>query len=100
MGTKMIKEEILNYLRAHQEEFKSKYQISKIALFGSYARGENREDSDVDIAIETKLSDYFTLYDFKESLENAFHSKVDIVRLREKMNPALKHRILMDAVYV
>jgi len=100
MGNKMIKEEILHYLKAHQEEFKTKYKISKIALFGSYARGENRPDSDVDIAIETKLSDYFALYDFKETLENHLHTKVDVVRLREKMNPILKKRILMDAVYV
>lgn len=96
----MIKEEILDFLKAHREEFKTKYQISKMALFGSYARGENREDSDVDIAIETNLSDYFALYDLKETLENHLHAKVDIVRLRDKMNPALKKRILMDAVYV
>ncbi|MDO9206808.1 MAG: nucleotidyltransferase domain-containing protein [Sulfuricurvum sp.] len=96
----MIKEEILQYLKAHQEEFKSKYQISKIALFGSYARGENREDSDVDIAIETKLSDYFALYDFKETLENTFHTKVDVIRLRDKMNLSLKNRILSEGIYV
>lgn len=96
----MIKEEILDFLKTHREEFQTKYQISKIALFGSYARGENRSDSDVDIAIETNLSDYFALYDFKESLECAFHTKVDVVRLREKMNPFLKKRILTDAVYV
>ncbi len=96
----MIKEEILDFLKAHREEFKTKYQISKMALFGSYARGENREGSDVDIAIETQLSDYFTLYDFKETLENHLHTKVDVVRLREKMNPILKKRILMDAIYV
>lgn len=96
----MIKEDILQYLKAHQEEFKSKYQISKIALFGSYARGENREDSDVDIAIETKLCDYFALYDFKETLENTFHTKVDVIRLREKMNLSLKNRILREGIYV
>lgn len=96
----MIKEEILNYLRAHQEEFKNKYQISKMALFGSYARGENHDDSDIDIAIETKLSDYFTLYDFKEMLESTFHTKVDVVRLRDKMNLALKNRILREGIYV
>ena len=96
----MIKEEILNYLRAHQEEFKNKYQISKMALFGSYARGENHDDSDIDIAIETKLSDYFTLYDFKEMLESTFHAKVDVVRLRDKMNLALKNRILREGIYV
>lgn len=96
----MIKEEILQYLKAHQDEFKTKYQISKMALFGSYARGENRDDSDIDIAIETKLSDYFILYDFKESLENIFHTKVDVIRLRDKMNPSLRSRILRDGIYV
>jgi len=46
------------------------------------------------------LSDYFKLYDFKEELENSFHAKVDIVRLRDKMNMALKKRIEQDGIYV
>ena len=96
----MIQKEIIEYLKAHKESFAQKYGISKIALFGSYARGENRPDSDIDIAIETKLSDYFLLYDFKEELENFFHSKVDVVRLRERMNESLRKRIMKDGVYV
>jgi predicted nucleotidyltransferase len=96
----MTKNEIIDYLKAHKEDFMQKYQISKIALFGSYSRDENRDDSDVDIAIETPLSDYFKLYDFKEELENSFHTKVDIVRLRERMNIALKKRIEKDGIYV
>ncbi len=96
----MTKNEIVNYLQAHKDEFAKKYQISKIALFGSYARGENRENSDIDVAIETKLSDYFLLYDFKEELEKFFGSKVDVVRLREKMNAHLRKRIEKDGIYV
>ncbi len=96
----MKKEEILNYLKNHKDEFAKKYQISKLALFGSFAKDENYESSDIDIAIETKLSDYFLLYDLKESLEKAFGTKVDIVRVREKMNSSLKNRILKDGIYV
>lgn len=96
----MKKNEILAYLKNHKDEFSTKYQISKVALFGSFARDENHADSDIDIAIDTSLSDYFLLYDFKESLEKAFDTKVDIVRLREKMNPSLKKRILRDGIYV
>ncbi|MFA5233028.1 MAG: nucleotidyltransferase domain-containing protein [Sulfurimonas sp.] len=96
----MKKEEILNYLKNHKDEFAKKYQISKLALFGSFAKDENHESSDIDIAIETKLSDYFLLYDLKESLEKVFGTKVDIVRVREKMNPSLKKRILKDGIYV
>ena len=96
----MNKDAILAYLTKHKDEFAQKYHISNIALFGSFARNENRYDSDIDIAIDTQLSDYFLLYDLKESLEKAFDTKVDIVRLREKMNPSLKKRILRDGIYV
>ena len=94
------RKEIIDYLKRHKEEFEKKYYISKIALFGSYARGENRTNSDIDIAIETKLSDYFRLYDLKEELERALKASVDLVRIREHMNPSLKKRIEKDGVYV
>jgi len=96
----MTKNEIINYLKEKKENFSDKYHISELILFGSYAREENLEDSDIDIAIDTKLSDYFLLYDFKEDLEKRFNTKVDVVRLRDKMNPYLKKRILEDGVYV
>ena len=91
---------IIDYLKRHKDEFEKKYNISKLALFGSYSRGENRKDSDIDIAIETKLSDYFLLYDFKEELEGYFHTKVDVVRIRDRMNEALRKRIMKDGIYV
>jgi len=96
----MNKEQVLDFLQAHKQEFATKYQISDMALFGSLARGDEKLGSDIDIAIETKLSDYFKLYDFKEELEKHFHSKVDVVRLREKMNPLLKSRIINEGIYV
>lgn len=91
---------IINFLEKNKENFLKKYQISNIALFGSYARGENRENSDVDIAIETPLTDYFKLYDFKKELEKYFNVKVDVIRLREKMNQSLKNRIINEGIYV
>jgi predicted nucleotidyltransferase len=96
----MTKDEIIKYLSNEKEKFSSKYQISNLILFGSYARDENLQSSDIDIAIDTDLSDYFLLYDFKEDLEKKFNKKVDIVRLREQMNPYLKKRILKDGIYV
>ena len=96
----MTKETIMDFLQKNRENFLNKYQISNIALFGSYARGENRQDSDVDIAIETPLSDYFKLYDFKEELEKYFNRKVDIVRLRDRMNESLRKRIINEGIYV
>lgn len=96
----MKKEQILEYLKSHKDEFFEKYQIKKLSLFGSVARDESHDGSDIDIAIDTSLSDYFLLYDFKEGLEQAFGTKVDIVRIREKMNASLKKRILKDGINV
>lgn len=96
----MTKNEIINYLTKKKENFSDKYKISNLILFGSYARDENSKDSDIDIAIDTKMSDYFLLCDFKEDLEKHFDRKVDVVRIREKMNPYLKRRIFKDGIYV
>lgn len=94
------KDEILNFLKNHKNEYKQKYNISKLALFGSYARNEANSNSDIDIVIETPLSDYFLLFDLKENLEKAFNLKVDLIRLRKNMNKSLKKRIDKEALYV
>jgi len=96
----MTKNIIIDYLKSHKDEFEKKYNISRLALFGSYSRGDNKKDSDIDIAIETKLSDYFILYDFKEELEEYFQTKVDVVRIRDRMNESLRKRIMKDGIYV
>ncbi|TYB33016.1 MAG: hypothetical protein FXF49_08435 [Flexistipes sinusarabici] len=56
----MDKAEILRFLKQHKQELNDKFGIEEIALFGSYARNEAREDSDVDIVIlKIKDKDYF-----------------------------------------
>ncbi len=95
----MNKDIILNYLKKHKNEFMEKYNVEKIGLFGSYARGEAREDSDIDIFVRMK-PDLFTMVELKEQIERDLQKKVDIIRLRDKMNEALKRRILKDRIYV
>ncbi len=89
---------ILNYLKEHFQEFKDKYSVEHIGLFGSYARDEATENSDIDIFVTMKptLSNYVGI---KEDLENAFKKEVDIVRMRAKMNPYLQKRIIKDGIY-
>ena len=96
----MRKDEILEFLKKRKADFAERYQIKKIALFGSYAREEATEKSDIDIAIETPCADYFKLYDLKEELEMAFGHCVDLIRLRKGMNPSLKRRILREGIDV
>jgi len=95
----MTKEQIINYLKTHKKEFQKEYEIEQIGLFGSYARDEAREDSDIDIFVHMK-PDFFKLVGLKQQIEEYFNIKVDVVRLRDKMNMALKRRILKDVMYV
>ena len=94
----MTKYDVLNYLNKHFQEFQTKYNVEKIGLFGSYARDEATKDSDIDIFVQMhpKLLDMIAI---KQLIEEDLHQKVDIVRLRDKMNPYLKKRILQDGIY-
>jgi len=91
---------ILNLLAQYKIENHDKYGIEKIGLFGSVARNEATESSDIDICIKIKNPDMFTLVHIKDELQKLFQKSVDIVRVREKMNPYLKRRIEKEAIYV
>ncbi len=99
MSKQFDKTNILNYLKEHYSEFQEKYDLEQIGIFGSYARDEANENSDIDIFVKMKptLSNYV---DIKEELESVFNKPVDIVRIRDKMNPYLLKRIQKDGVYV
>ncbi len=94
----MNKINILNYLKDHYQELHDKYSIEQIGLFGSYARDEASEDSDIDIFVKMpgKIGNYIGI---KEDLEIAFNKEVDIVRMRDKMNPYLQKRIIKDGIF-
>jgi len=96
----MGREDILAILREYKEAFAVKYGILELGVFGSVARDEATAESDVDICIKTKTPDAFVLVHIKEDLESRVHKHVDIVRVREKMNPFLKSRLEKEAFYV
>ncbi len=96
----MNREKIIDFLSAHKTEFEQNFSLIKIGLFGSYARGENFEDSDIDIVVELKKPDLFYLIGIKQTVEEALGTKVDVVRMRDKMNKTLRYRIERDAIYV
>ncbi len=61
---------------------------------------EATKSSDVDVAVKMREPDLFSFVHIKETLEDAFHGRVDIVYYRDRMNAFLKNRIDRDAVYV
>lgn len=92
-------DEYLAILKKYLNTKSDVYGIIKIGIFGSVARNEQTEDSDVDICVEMKKPDLFTLVHIKEDLQDLFGKSVDIVRLRKNMNPILLSRIQRDGIY-
>ena len=96
----MKRDDILAILREFKRDYAEKYGILEIGVFGSTARDEAREDSDVDICIKTKTPNPFALVHIKEDIEQMVRKHVDIVRVREKMNPFFRERIKKECRYV
>ncbi len=96
--TDIQKLDVLNYLSQHFQEFKTKYDIEQIGLFGSYARDEAKENSDIDIFVKMKPS-LFDMVAIKEQIENDLHKKVDIVREHKHMKPLFLEMIKRDVIY-
>jgi predicted nucleotidyltransferase len=95
----MKKEEVIDILRNYKNERANYYGIMTIGIFGSTARGDAREESDVDIVLRIREPDLFMLVGIKEELEERLHRPVDIVTYRDNMNLFLKKRIDEEAVY-
>jgi predicted nucleotidyltransferase len=96
----MKRDNALDILRQYKKENFDKYGIITMGIFGSVARNEAKDSSDVDVCIQTKVPDMFNIIHIKYELERLFSTSVDIIRVREKMNPFLKKRIEKDAIYV
>lgn len=84
-------------LRPHVLPVTRRYGVTNVRLFGSFARGEQRRNSDVDLLVD--LPDGMTLLKLaglKRELEDALNRKVDVVPARS-IKPALRESILADA---
>ena len=76
------KEEILEILRRAKPELAQKYGVKRLGLFGSYARSEQREDSDVDIVVEVDPSIGLRFVDLAEFLESLLGIRTEVVSQR------------------
>ena len=88
-----IKRKIINVLK--------KYKVTKAGIFGSYARGENKKKSDIDILVEIKDKKMSLLgfVGIKLELEDSLKRKVDLVEYK-MIRPEIKDNILKDEVRI
>lgn len=92
-------DEILATLREQRAVLGRRYPIQRMALFGSWARGEAREGSDVDVLVEVDPSIGLRFVELGDELEKALGRRVDLVS-RRAIKPSLWERIepeLIDA---
>ncbi len=92
------KKYILSIIKTYKEKYAQKYGIEEIGIFGSYARDEATQNSDVDIYVKLKRSNLFLLSRIRIELEEILGIKTDIVQLRDRMNLSLKKQIEKDAI--
>lgn len=95
----MTKQHILDYLSIHKPEFQKKYGVEEIGLFGSYARDEAKDDSDVDIFVSMQAK-FDNVMGLKYDLEASLHKKVDLITKHKYMKPFLLQMITKDVIYV
>ena len=93
-------EDIQKILRAHRKELREKYGVRRIGVFGSYSRGEQRIDSDVDVLVEFERPvGLMTFVRLQEYLEELLGIKVDLVT-RGALKRRIRERILKEVKYV
>jgi len=93
-------EEIKEKLRSLQEKIKREYKAEIIGIFGSYAREEQKEESDIDVLVKFhKGATLFELVGLALFLEEVLGVKVDVVPY-DAVRPEIKEKVFKEAVYL
>lgn len=95
----MLKADIFDRLRA-SKDLLGRYGVSRIGLFGSYARGDERPDSDIDLIAEFRPAHApgLAFFALEEELAALFGRKVQISTLAS-MNRVIRERVERDLIY-
>jgi len=92
--------DVLQILKEHEILIKEKFGVKRIGIFGSFARGEEKAGSDIDVLVEfdeTKIT-FDNYMDLKFYLEDLFKREVDLV-IESSIKPRLKDNIMREVVY-
>ncbi len=97
-------DEIMKLLELHKEDLRENFAVKKIGIFGSFARGDETEKSDVDVYVEFFLDelDFDKYLRLIEYLEGLFGRKVDIITkdgIETMRIPYIKKEIKRSLIY-
>ncbi|MFB5762569.1 nucleotidyltransferase family protein [Paenibacillus medicaginis] len=94
----MKREDIESKLRTEKQYLKEHFYVEKIGLFGSFARDEQTETSDIDLLVEFSRPVGFEFLDLKHYLEALFNRPIDLVT-PNAIKPYMKEEILSEVQY-
>ncbi len=93
------KQETLKNLKHHLPHLREKFKVKSIAIFGSYAREEQTEKSDIDMLVEFEAPvGFFKFIELEDYLSEKIGVKVDLVT-PDALKPLIKSQIMEEAVY-
>ena len=92
------KKQIITFLRANKSHLKKEFGVTKIALFGSYARGEQKSTSDIDLLIEAKEHKLRNRLKLKAFLEESLGKQIDVGYF-SSVRGFIMHHIQEELVY-
>jgi uncharacterized protein len=95
-------QDIQTTLRQHLPQVQQQYRIRQLGIFGSFVRGEQTENSDIDLLVEFDPNARFGLLTFcqlENDLSELLKRKVDLV-MKDGLKPRLGERILQEVIYL
>ncbi len=94
------REEVIRVLRSRLPELQKSYSVCTLAVFGSYARGDTRRASDLDLLVEFEQPPSLLRFiRLEQHLSDLLGVKVDLV-MKDALKPAIGRRILQELVPV
>lgn len=95
----ILLEDVENVLKKNKKILREKYFVKRIGVFGSWLRGEQQPESDIDILVEIDGPIGWDFIELNEYLENLLGNKVDLISIKA-LKPQLKEEILSQVVYI
>ncbi|MDX9742651.1 MAG: nucleotidyltransferase domain-containing protein [Arcobacteraceae bacterium] len=95
----MTKEQILQTLQEKKEYIQITYEVDKIGLFGSYAKGLQTDKSDIDIYVEFKNKTFRNIAGLWVYLEELYHKKIDLLHKHKRSKGAIFEAIQKEVIY-
>ena len=100
LHTTTSRDQIIEKLRTFKNENAEKYGIESMAQFGSVARGEHNENSDVDLLIKFKSPSLYLYAELSDALETILGRRVDIISESARKRPEFIAEISKDLIYL